>query len=90
MVSVRAHVTHVDASRICLRPDGANSECGRGLFGITKGRPIHSRWPSTKKHRLFLATTFPVPLNWQPPLRRRSPCSAVMQALFCQKTGADV
>src|SRR5262245_21383557 len=33
MVSVRGHV---DASRICLRPDGDNSECSRGLFGITK------------------------------------------------------
>ena len=54
IVSVRGHV---DASR--LRPDGANSECGRGLFAITKVGP--SGWPSTKKHRLFLATTFPVP-----------------------------
>jgi hypothetical protein len=30
-----------------------------------------------------LATTFPVPLNWQPPLRRYSPCSA-------KKQGRDV
>src|SRR5438874_9497089 len=76
IVSVRGHV---DASR--LRPDGANSECGRGLFAITKVGP--SGWPSTKKHRLFLATTFPVPAQ----LAASSPA---LQPLFCQKTGPDV
>src|SRR5262249_788068 len=55
IVSVRAHV---DASRICLRSDGAQSECGRGLVGIPKAGPIHSRGPSTKKHRLFWRRLF--------------------------------
>src|SRR5262249_13442424 len=40
-------------------------------------------WVGGPVHRLFLATTFPVPLNWQPPLRRCSPCSA-------KKQGRDV
>jgi hypothetical protein len=48
--------------------------------------PVEVALPKVK-HRLFLATTFPVPLNWQPHLRRCNPCSAALQPLFCQKTG---
>jgi len=33
-------------------------------------------------HRLFLPMAFPVPLNWQPPLRRYKPCSAKKQEIM--------
>src|SRR5262249_37925699 len=68
--------------------DGRRREERTRQATIWVGQP--SRGGLYRDIACFGATTFPVPLNWQPPLRRCSPCSAVMQALFCQKTGADV
>ena len=76
IVSVRGHV---DASR--LRPDGANSECGRGLFGITKvGRSevaLHQE----------ASPVFGDDFSCSAQLAASSPA---LQPLFCQKTGPDV
>jgi hypothetical protein len=76
IVSVRGHV---DANRICLRPDGANSECSRGLFGVTKvGRSLE-----VASHPEAL----PVSGDDFSCSAQLAASSLALQPLFCQKTG---
>jgi hypothetical protein len=64
-----------------LRPDGADSECSRGLFGITKvGRPLEVAFHQEA------SPVFGDDFSCSAQLAASSPA---LQPLFCQKTGRE-